>query len=229
MADLGSLASAFRGAYGVFNVQNPMISGIEGEILQGKNVAKAAKEAGVRHLVYGSAGTGVAGTSVPSRESKLVVQTHMEALGLPLTVLRPMAFMELMTDKDFYPPVSMWHLMPKLIGESQAIPWLCADDLGAIAALAFANPSRFVGTDLRLAAEYRTLPECRQIWQDVTGQRPRRFPMPVWLFERFVGPDLTTMWRWLREHAVDTDPAQTQELLPAVTTVREWLTRRQSR
>jgi hypothetical protein len=30
----------------------------------------------------------------------------MRGRGLPLTVLRPMAFMELMTDKDLYPPVA---------------------------------------------------------------------------------------------------------------------------
>jgi uncharacterized protein YbjT (DUF2867 family) len=106
MTDPAALVGAFRDAYGVFSVQNPMISGAVGEVRQGKNVAEAAKECGVHHVVYGSAGTGAAGTGVPSWESKLVVQAHMEALGLPLTVLRPMAFMELMTGKGFYPPVS---------------------------------------------------------------------------------------------------------------------------
>ena len=67
---------------------------------------------------------------------------------LPLTVLRPMAFMELMTDKDLYPQVAMWHLMPKLVGRERALPWLAADDLGAIAAKAFADPEQFVGADI---------------------------------------------------------------------------------
>src|ERR1044071_8697975 len=55
MAAPDSLVPAFNGAYGVYSVQNPMISGYEGEIRQGKNVADLAKDAGVRHLVYGSA------------------------------------------------------------------------------------------------------------------------------------------------------------------------------
>jgi uncharacterized protein YbjT (DUF2867 family) len=131
MADVATLRDAFRDAYGVFSVQNPMTGGgVETEVRHGRNVADAAKAMGVQHLVYGSAGTGVPGTGVPEWESKLVVQTHMEALGLPITVLRPTAFMELMTDKGFFPPVSTWHLMPKLMGADRRVPWLGVDDLG---------------------------------------------------------------------------------------------------
>ncbi len=117
-ADMGegtSLRPAFAGADGVYSVQNPFIGGPEAEVRQGTNVADAAKEAGVRHLVYGSAGTGQAGTGIPSWETKLRVEAHMRALGLPLTVLRPMAFMELMTDKKFFPVVSCrgYHAHPR--------------------------------------------------------------------------------------------------------------------
>ena len=45
MAHPVTLRSAFRGARGIYSVQNPMISGLDGEIMQGKNVADAAKEA----------------------------------------------------------------------------------------------------------------------------------------------------------------------------------------
>jgi uncharacterized protein YbjT (DUF2867 family) len=229
MADVASLRAAFRDAYGVFSVQNPMTGGgVETEVRHGKNVADTAKVMGVQHLVYGSAGTGVPGTGVPEWESKLLVEAHQEALGLPITVLRPTAFMELMTDKAFFPPVSTWHLMPKLMGADRRIPWLCVDDLGAIAAHAFGNPDRFVGTELRLAGDLRSIDECRATWAEVKGRPPRPFPMPVWLFERFVGTDLTTMWRWLRSGTVDTDPSETRKILPTVSTVREWLTRRRA-
>jgi uncharacterized protein YbjT (DUF2867 family) len=55
MRDRRSLEAAFEGAHGVYSVQNPMTSGIEGQVAQGKTVADAAKSAGVPHLVYGSA------------------------------------------------------------------------------------------------------------------------------------------------------------------------------
>ena len=129
MAQPDTLRPAFRDAYGAFSVQNFMIAGREGEIMQGKNVADVAKNAGVQHVVYGSSSIGKP-TGIGSWDSKLTVQAHMEALGLPLTVLRPMAFMELMTDRDFFPPVSTWYLMPKLMGTDRPVLWLCADDLG---------------------------------------------------------------------------------------------------
>ncbi|MDQ3974751.1 MAG: NmrA family NAD(P)-binding protein [Actinomycetota bacterium] len=228
MAHAATLVPAFHGAYGVFSVQNPMISGLEAEVAQGKNVADAALQTGVQQVVYASAGVGVPGTGIGSWESKLQVEAHMQELGLPLTVLRPMAFMELMTDKGFFPLVSTWYVMPKLMGADRPVWWLCVDDLGAIAARAFAEPDRFVGADLRLAADIRSINECRAIWRDVTGRPPRSFPLPTRMFERFVGTDLTTMWRWLATADVDVDPAETRRILPTASDVRQWLTRQQS-
>lgn len=223
MADLDSLRAAFDGVYGVFSVQNPMIAGHDGEVRQGQNVAEAAKAAGVQHVVYGSAGPGVRGTGVDSWEAKLIIADYLRSLEVPLTVLRPMAFLELMTDKDFYPPVAIWHVMPKLAGDGTRIPWLAVDDLGAVAARAFGEPAVFVGAELPLAAEFRSIAELRQIWATKKGRPPRRFPMPIWLFERFVGTDLTTMWRWLAANPVTADPAATAKLLGRVTTADTFL------
>ncbi len=64
MGDIASLRAVFVGAYGVYSLQNPFISGPEAEVRQGKNVAEVAKESGVQHLVYGSAGIGRKGTGV---------------------------------------------------------------------------------------------------------------------------------------------------------------------
>jgi uncharacterized protein YbjT (DUF2867 family) len=224
-ADMGeppALDAAFAGAYGVFSVQNPMTSGLEGEVEQGKNVATAAKAAGVQHLVYASAGVGRP-TGVGSWDSKLEVEEHMRVLELPVTILRPMAFMELMTDKGFYPPVSAWHLMPKLAGRATKIPWLAVTDVGVIAAKAFAEPARFVGRTLVLAGDVQSLGECRAMWIEARGRPPRRFPMPVWLFERVASADLTTMWRWLRTGDVPLDTVETRDVHPQALTVRDWL------
>lgn len=223
--DPGSLRRAFAGAHGVFNVQNPMTSSIAAEIRQGRNVAEAAAETGVAHVVYGAAGVGAEQTGVGSWDSKLTVAGYFRALELPLTVLRPMAFMELMTDKAYYPNVSVWHVMPKLMGSSRPVGWLCTDDFGAVAARMFADPARWAGCDLSLVADVQSIDQCRVAWREVTGHSPRRFPMPVWLFERFVGTDLTTMWRWLRTAQFDLSSQPLMEILPEASTVKDWLAR----
>src|SRR3712207_693451 len=84
MEDPASLDRAFAGAHGVYSVQNFMTSGIDGEVRQGRNVGDAADRAGIRHLVQASAGTGERGTGVGSFESKLDIEEHLGALGLPV-------------------------------------------------------------------------------------------------------------------------------------------------
>ena len=223
--DIGSLATAFHGVHGAFNVQNPMSSSLAAEVRQGRHVAEAAAEAGVSHIVYGAAGIGEEATGVGSWHSKRAVAARFRDLGLRLTVLRPMAFMELMTDKTYYPSVGVWHLMPKLMGSGRPVGWLCLDDLGAITARVFADPDRWGDTSLELVSDVQSVDACRALWAEVAGRRARGFPMPVWMFERFVGTDLTTMWRWLRTAEFEMSPKATREILPEALTVRDWMRR----
>jgi uncharacterized protein YbjT (DUF2867 family) len=223
--DPASIVAAFTGAHGVYNVQNPEKGGTDAEIRQGGNVAEAAAETGIRHVVHASAGVSEHETGVGYWDSKVVVAQRFRNLGLPLTVLRPMAFMELMTDKGYYPQVSTWHLMPKLMGPSTTIGWLCLEDLGAIAARVFADPDRWIGTELGLLSDVRSIGELRALWKERTGRNPRRFPMPEWLFKRIVGDELLTMWRWLGSEQFDRSMDATREVLPEALTVQQWLAR----
>jgi uncharacterized protein YbjT (DUF2867 family) len=222
MDDQEFLRRLFRDAYGAFSVQNPMISGLEAEVRQGKLVADAAKEANISHLVYGSAGFGKP-TGVGSWDSKAQIEAHIEAQEIPATILRPTAFMELMTDKDFYPPVSTWHLMPKFMGLATPVGWLSAGDLGRIAAKVFASPDKFIGQELQLASDVKSIDECKAIYSEVTGKKAPRFPMPVWLFKRFVGSDLIDMWQWLKAAKIEFETASTRVLHPEAATIDGWL------
>lgn len=221
--DKESLESAFASVYGVFHMQPPALGQLDREIRQGRNAAEAAKLTGVKHVVFGSAGPGHEKTGVEQWDAKIEVTDFMKNLGLPLTVLRPMAFMELMTDPSYYPQSSTWYIWPRLTGTERRIPWLSVRDLGAIAAKAFADPSTFLGRDLPLAADAQSLGECREIYRQVKGNEPPRFPMPMFLFEKFVGKDIPKMWRWLRDHPVSVDTSQTYEVHPEATGVQEWL------
>jgi hypothetical protein len=42
--------------------------------------------------------------------------------------------MELMTEPKFFPPASVWYLMPKLMGSARPVGWLTVEDLAVIAA-----------------------------------------------------------------------------------------------
>lgn len=221
--DITTLESAFQGAYGVYTMQPPILGKPENEIQQGKNVALAAQKTKVQHVVYGSAGPEKIKTGIEQWDTKLEVTQAMMSLGLPLTTLRPLAFMELMTDPSYYPNV-IWYIWPKITGSDIKIPWISVQDVGVIAAKAFANPADFTGKDFILSADAQSLDECRAIYKEVKGKYPSRFPMPMFMFEKFVGKDIPRMWSWLRTHPVNLDTSQTRQIHPEVMTVRTWLT-----
>src|SRR5260370_28034933 len=54
LEDSASVARAAAGVYGIYSVQDFWAVGAKREVLQGKNVADAAKKAGVKHFVYSS-------------------------------------------------------------------------------------------------------------------------------------------------------------------------------
>ena len=223
LEDTASLEAAFENAYGVYNMQAHAPGRIEVEIRQGRNTAQAAKRTGVKHLVYGSAGPGHTKTGIEQWDAKQEITRTMKDLGLPLTVLRPMAFMELMSDSSYYPNSSTWYIWPNLMGTERKIPWISVQDVGAIAAKAFANPDDYLGRDLPLAADAQSLAECREIYREVNGKYPSRFPMPMFLFEKFVGKDIPNMWRWLRTNPVSLETRQTYEVYPETMTIPTWM------
>ena len=222
MAKPATLQKLFDGVVGVYSVQNPYTSSFAAEVQQAKHLADAAKAAGVAHFVQASAGLGTK-TGIPSWDSKLQIQEYIQSIGLPLTILRPTAFMELITDPAFYPGVTTFHLMPKLMGAETRLPWLAVDDLGAIAAKVFAEPDKYIGQDLRLASDLQSIQEVKEIYQEVFGKKPARIPMPIFMFRMFIGDDLLRMWKYLRTANLDIRPENTYAILPQARTVRQWL------
>src|SRR5207245_1071952 len=94
MEDPASLERAARGVYGIYSVQDFWSVGAKREILQGKNLADVAKKAAVEHFVYSSVGGAERNSGIDHWDSKWEIEKHIRKLGLPATMIRPVAFME---------------------------------------------------------------------------------------------------------------------------------------
>ncbi len=197
MEDRASLEAAINGIKRVFSVQNPFISGSEGEVRQGKLVAEVAHRAGIEHLVYSSAGTGEPDTGVPHFQTKVEIEAHMKKLGIPLTVIRPAPFMELLVQKEFYPAVGPWGAEPKVLGWDTPIPWVAVKDIGIAAANIFENHEKWRGRDVTLFGDVKTFSECRATFVAIDGKKPFRLPLPLWLVRKMAGNELILMWQWM--------------------------------
>src|SRR5262245_25080598 len=81
LEDPASLERAARGLYGVYSVQDFWSVGAKREVLQGKNLAEAAKNAHVEHFVYSSVGGAERSSGIDHWESKWEIEKHIRQIG----------------------------------------------------------------------------------------------------------------------------------------------------
>src|SRR5512140_474013 len=93
LEDPASLDRAFQGADALLGVTTPFEE-IEQETHKGMALVDAARRAGIAHMVYTSACNADRHTAIPSFESKLRVEQHLRASGVPYTIIAPVYFME---------------------------------------------------------------------------------------------------------------------------------------
>ena len=215
------LEAAFQGAYGVFSVQNFWLPnvGFEGEIRQGKDVADAAKAAGVRHLVYSSVGAAHRGMGQKHFESKWMIEQHIHSLGVPYTILRPVAFFE-----NFN-----WERAAILNGTFNAIglrpekerQLIAVEDIAVFAALAFANPDDYIGKTIELAGDALTESQLAETFAKVIG-RPVKLVVPSgggWGSDE----EMTAMYAFFNGEAYDADIPALRRIHPGLLTFEQYL------
>jgi uncharacterized protein YbjT (DUF2867 family) len=224
LEDPASLERALRGVQGVFSVQDFWSVGAKREVAQGKNLADAAAKAGVEHVVYSSVGGAERRSGIDHWESKWEIERHIRGLGLPATMLRPVAFME----NYYVAQVEIGILKGKLVDpvrSEKTYQTIASDDIGAFAALAFARPAEFIGLELEIAGSELTNPQAAAVFSRVLGQpvKFRRLPMP--LVRLAMGKEGYQMFRWFNESGFQADIAGLRRRYPEVHlhSLEEWL------
>jgi uncharacterized protein YbjT (DUF2867 family) len=224
LEDSASLDRAARGVYGIYSVQDFWAVGAKREVQQGKNLADAAKKAGVEHFVYSSVGGAERNSGIDHWESKWEVEKHIRKLGLPATMLRPAAFME----NYYIDQVEIGILKGKLMDPIRAdkpYQTIASEDIGGFAALAFERPKEFIGRELEIAGSELTNPEAAQVFSQVLGKpvKFRKLPMPM--VRLVLGKEFYQMFRWFNEAGFRADIPGLRREFPEVRllTLEEWL------
>src|SRR5260370_11777514 len=201
LEDPPSLGQAARGVYGVYSVQDFWAVGAKREVQQGKNLADAAKKAGVEHFVYSSVGGVERNSGIDHWESKWEIEKHIRKLGLPATMIRPVAFME----NYYIDQVEVGILKGKLMDPIRAdktYQTIAADDIGAFAALAFERPRDFIGLELEIAGSELTNPEAAEGVSRVLGKRVKFEKLPMPMVRLVLCKELYQMFRWFNSSGI---------------------------
>ena len=224
LEDPASLEPATRGAYGVYSVQDFWSVGAKREVQQGKNLADAARKAGVEHFVYSSVGGAERNSGIDHWESKWEVEKHIRKIGLPATMIRPAAFME----NYYVDKVEIGILKGKLVDPIRAdkpYQTIASDDIGAFVSLALERPADFMGTELEIAGSELTNLEAAEVFSRVLGKpvKVQKLPMPI--VRLFLGKEFYQMFRWFNEAGFKADIAGLRRRYPQVhlQTLEEWL------
>jgi uncharacterized protein YbjT (DUF2867 family) len=222
MENRAHLDAAFKGAYGVFSVQNFWLPGVgfEGEIRQGKNVADAARAAGVQHLVYSSVGAAHRGMGQKHFESKWMIEQHIHALDIPHTILRPAAFFDNFNWERAFLLNGIFNAMG--LRPEKERQMIAAEDIGVFAVLAFANPAEYLGRTIELAGDELTESQIADTFARVIG-RPVKLTPPAGGNSRRTDEEMEAMFTFFNGEAYDADIPALRKLHSGLLTLEQYL------
>lgn len=224
MEDPSSLEGATRGVYGIYSVQDFWAVGARREVKQGINLADAAKKSGVEHFVYSSVGGAERNSGIDHWESKWEIEKHIRKLGLPATMIRPVAFME----NYYVDQVEIGILKGKLMDPIRAdkpYQTIASDDIGGFVALAFDQPRDFIGLELEIAGSELTNIEAAKTFSRVLGKPVKFQKLPMPMVRLVLGKEFYQMFRWFNDAGFKANIGELRKRYPEVQlqTLEQWL------
>jgi uncharacterized protein YbjT (DUF2867 family) len=224
LEDPASLERGLRDVYGVYSVQDFWAVGARREVQQGKNLADAAKKAGVAHFVYSSVGGAERNAGIDHWESKWEIEQHIRKLNLPATMIRPVAFME----NYYIDQVEIGILKGKLVDPirgDKPYQTIAADDIGGFVALAFERPKEFIGDALEIAGSELTNVQAAEVFSRVLGKRVKFRHLPLPIVRLVLGKEFYQMFRWFNAGGFKADIEGLRRRFPGVRlrSLEEWL------
>ena len=219
LEDTSSFEDKLRGVHGVYSVQDFWSVGARREVKQGKNLADAARKSGVEHFVYSSVGGAERNTGIAHWESKWEIEKYIRALGLPATVLRPVAFMEGYYSEPVEIGILQGNLVQPVRGD-KLYQTIASDDIGGFVAAAFERPEDFLGLELEIAGSELTNLEAVEVFSRVLGKHVAFIEMPIPADKEY-----SQMFNWFNDAGFQADIGALRNRYPELQlqTLEQWL------
>ncbi|MBP7146412.1 MAG: NmrA/HSCARG family protein [Acidobacteria bacterium] len=250
--DVQSLARAFAGAHGAFCV-TPFWEHMspERELAQARNMAQAARDAGVKHVIWSTLEdtrrwvpledpripTLGGNYKVPHFDAKGEADQQFRNLGVPTTFLLTSFYWDNMIFFGMHPKRGqdgkLGFTLP--MGDKK-LPGIAAEDIGKCALAIFAAGREYVGKTVGIAGEHLSGAEIAGALGRALGEEVRHDAMSPAAFRALGFPgadDLGNMFQvnaeFDREFRAPRDVAATRALNPALQNFETWLARNKDR
>jgi uncharacterized protein YbjT (DUF2867 family) len=241
-----SLTKAFKGAYGVYALTNFWEHfSPEKETAQAKNIADAALEAGVQHVIWSSLEdtrnwiplsdnrmpTLMGKYKVPHFDSKGEAEKFFQRPGLTSTILRTSFYW----DNFIYfglgpkkgPDGKLAITFP--MGDKR-LPGIAASDIGKCAYGIFKAGDTYKGKTIGIAGEHLTGAQMAASFSRVLGTEVKYNDVPADVYRSFSFPgadEMGNMFQFKRDFEADfvggRDLQQARSINPALQTFDQWL------
>jgi len=250
--DLESLKKAFAGAYGAFLLTNFWEHfSPEKELAQAKNMAQAAKHAGIQHAIWSTLEdtrrwvplsdnrmpTLMGKYKVPHFDAKGEADHLFAELGVPTTLLLTSFYWENLIFFGAGPkkgPDDKLALTYPM--GAKKLPGIAVDDIGKCALAIFKRGKEFIGKTVAISGEQLTGAQMAAALTKALGQEVRYNDVPPEVYRNFGFPgadDLGNMFQFKRDFQEafcgPRDPSIARGLNPSLQNFEGWLAQNKSR
>ena len=241
-----TLAAAFRGAYGAFLVTNFWEHfSAEREVTQARNMAQAAKAAGLQHVIWSTLEdtrkwvpleddrmpTLHGKYKVPHFDGKGEADQIFRDLGVPTTFLLTAYYWENLiffgAGPQRGPDGTLAITFPM---DDKKLPGIAVEDIGKAAYAIFKRGKEFINKTVAIAGEHLTGEEMARALTQALGQEVRYNNVPPEVYRSFGFPgadDLGNMFQFKRDFnqyfCGERNLAFSRSLNPELQTFEQWL------
>ncbi|GAA5880019.1 hypothetical protein JCM8547_004850 [Rhodosporidiobolus lusitaniae] len=221
LTDDASIRAALAGAGSAFLMTTVPGKKEPTEDAQGKAFVEAAKASSLPFLVFSSVSDATPTCGVPHFETKAKVEEAIKASGIPHTVIAPVAFYDNFPKSSGFPTFAAMGLFDAAL-YGKKLQMVAADDIGMVAAQAFANPSAYSGRHIKLAGDDLSMEEVRQAYQRVENKSVWKAWMPGFVIN-LLPYDFKQMMLMFRDKGYSADVQALRKEYPGLRTFEQWL------
>lgn len=198
------MAEFMEGMDGVFALTTPFEKGADYEVIQGKSLAEAAKEAGISHFVFSSVAGADSNTGIPHFDSKYKIEEIIRSLDLNYTIIAPVYFMDNLLSPWMFTALKENEILSSAMPGNRSLQQISLKNIGEMVREVFIRGKEVYGRRIEIAGDELTGEEQAALITKAVGHFVAYKEFSTHVYEKD-NPEMGLMYNWFisRGYSVD--------------------------